>query len=109
MSDDRNSGTRLEHISESIQGMAASDRDEMAGFGLIVDWEIVKFFRRADWHLLSLSFRWKVDEVLMVVKFKAGETQYVAFVSRESPIYCMRTLVRKLRENTLAMYPDKYA
>lgn len=102
-------GVSLADCSEVVSNLSSDDRDEYAGLGALVDWELVKFMTRAGWSLLRLSFTYKADEVLLVVKVRVDDTQYVVFVTRESPISCMRTLVRKLREKTLALYPDKYA
>lgn len=109
MSSDVKNGLSLVEVSEALVHMAVDDRDEMAALGLLLDWELVKFLERQGWSLLSLSFKWRDDEVLLVVKLLIDSTQYVGFVSRQSPISCVRTLVRKMRSKTLAFYPDKFA
>lgn len=101
--------TSLADVSEAVPHMSEEDRNEMAGFGALVDWELVKLMSRAEWDLVSLSFKWRDDEVLLVGKVKMNGAQYVVFVSRSSPIDCVRTLVRKMRDGALALYPDKFA
>lgn len=98
----------LSEVSEVASSLAPDDLVEMAALGSLVDWELVKFLGRSSWALLSLSFRWKEDEVLMVIKVRVDEAQYVVFVSRPSPMGCMRTLVRKMGSGTIPLYPDKY-
>lgn len=102
-------GLKLASVSEALAGLADEHVHEMAGFGLLVDWELVKFCGRQGWELVSLSFRWKEEEVLLVLKVRIEEALYVGFVSRDSPISCVRTLVRKTRASSLALYPDKYS
>lgn len=109
MSQTPTNGPTLADVSEVVRDMGTADRDAAAGFGSIVDWELVKFLKRAGWSLLRLSFTWKDNEVLMVIKIRVDEAQYVVFVTRESPTHCMRTFLRKLRENAVALYPDRFA
>ena len=101
--------TSLSRVSEALHDLDEQSVSEMAGLGLLVDWELAKFFRRIDWVLVRQSFTFKEDEVLMVVKIIADQTPYVVFISRPSPIGCMRTLIRKMNEGTLQLFPDKFA
>jgi hypothetical protein len=101
--------TSLVDFSEVVADSDSASVAEYAAMGLLVDWELVKFLDRLGWSLLRLSFSFKVDEVLLVVKIRVDDTQQVVFVSSSSPIGCIRTFVRRLRENTLTLYPDKFA
>jgi hypothetical protein len=62
-----------------------------------------------EWRLLRLSLSFKDDETLLVVKLLIDGTQYVVFVSRPSPMDCVRTFLRKFRDRTVALHLDKYA
>lgn len=104
----KNSTTKLAEVSKSAKILSTEDRLEMAAFGALIDWELVNLLGDEGWVMLSQSFRWRDDEVLMVVKMRIDQTQYVVFVSRQSPMDCVRTLVRKMRAGTVAMYPDKF-
>lgn len=101
--------TLLASFSTVTAKLSSEDLQEAAAMGSLVDWELVKLMSRADWELVRLSFTWKDDEVLMVLKVNVNEIPYVVFVSKESPTGCMRTLLRKFEEKTVALYPDKYA
>lgn len=96
-------------VSQTAEQLEPSVRLEMARFGLLVDWELVKLMSSKDWELVRLSFTWKDDEVLMVVKLISQGVPYVVFIGRQSPTHCMKTLVRKAREGTLMLYPDRFA
>ena len=96
-------------ISDVVEDLGEADLLELAGLGSLLDWELVKFLAKSGWSLCRLSFTWKDEEVLLVVKVLVDDTPYVAFVSRQNPISCVRTLVRKMNAGDLAIYPDKYA
>lgn len=109
MESPQNVNVSLFDVSPTTRKLSPEDSAEMAAFGMLVDWELGQLAGRQDWVLRRQSFTWKEDEVLLVVKVEVDELPYVVFVSRSSPISCMRTLVRKMRAGTLKMYPDKYA
>lgn len=109
MEDLRPGSVRLSERSEVVSDMDREDLLEAAALGSIVDWELVKFLARTGWVLVSLSFRFKEAEVLMVLKVRVNEAQYVVFVTSSSPRGCMSTLVRKMDANAVALYPDKYS
>jgi len=92
-----------------ISNLKAEDRDRAAAFGLMIDWKLVKLLADHEYELLRLSFTFKEDEVLMVTKVRQEGTQYVVFVSRRDPMGCMQTFVRRLTEDTLKIYPDRFA
>lgn len=94
--------------SSTVSKLDSQDASEYAAFGLLVDWELVNFLGKAGYQLCRLSFTWKVDEVLMVVKLMKDDLPYVVFISRSSPTGCIRTLLRKLESDELNLYPDKY-
>lgn len=96
-------------ISDVVEQLTAQDQLEMAALGCLIDWELVKFLDRVGWSLVRQSFTWKDDEVLLVLKVMVDELPYVVFVTRSSPIHCMRTFVRKMKEGSITLYPDKYA
>jgi len=101
--------TSLGDICHGIDSLTDSDLRENAGLGLLLDWQLVNFLAKQEYQLVRQSFTWKDDEVLMVVKVVKDDTPYVVFVSRQSPISCMRTFVRKMRDGSVSFYPDKYA
>lgn len=109
MSDPQSAAKPLASYSEVVADLPSADRDEMAALGLLLDWELAKFLSRAGMTLVSQSFKCSKDDTLMVVKVLAGEAQYVVFVTRRTPMDCVRTFVRKLDSSALALYPDKFA
>lgn len=101
--------TSLFSTSEAAAGLSEEARAEYVGLGILLDWELTKFLARAGWRLVRQSYTLKDDEVLLVIKILVAEVPYVVFISDTSPMGCMRRLVRKLGENTLALYPDKFS
>ena len=116
-------------VTRSVLGMAQQDRIvvelaryvdsvgkldpgavlEMAAFGALLDWEIVNFLADVGLELVRLSFTFKEEETLLVVKVREDGLPYVVFVSRPTPIACVRTFVRKVTNGDLSKYPDRYA
>jgi hypothetical protein len=102
-------GVSLADVVAGLEGMSEMDMREYAAVGLLLDWQMVNFLRKAGWTLCRQSFTWRDDEVLMVLKVLVDDTPYVVFVSRQSPIHCVRTFVRKMNEGSVPLYPDKFA
>jgi len=96
-------------VTTATKGMSQEDLQETAAYGSLVDWELVNFLGDHGLSLCRLSFTWRDDEVLLVVKVRRGDLPYVVFVSRPTPRACVRTFVKKVKDNTLALYPDRFA
>lgn len=109
MAPSQNGSSGLADFSEVVADMGQEDLLEAAALGSLLDWELVKFLARTGWELVSLSFRFSDEEVLMVLKVRVEKAQYVVFVTSTSPRGCVRSLVRKMSSSSLPLYPDKYA
>jgi hypothetical protein len=96
-------------LTPEVRAMTPPEQFELAAFGQLLDWRLTQFLGSEGWALVRLSFTWEEDQVLMVLKVRVADIPYVVFVSRQSPIGCVRTLVRKMRAGSVGLYPDKYS